>query len=69
MTETAVKTYNTFIWSIAGLLRGDFKPSEYGRIILPLVILRRLDCVLAKTKGEVLPRPKTCPWRSTTSLA
>jgi type I restriction enzyme M protein len=43
-----------FIWSIAELLRGDYKQSEYGRVILPLVVLRRLDCVLADTKAKVL---------------
>jgi type I restriction enzyme M protein len=43
-----------FIWSIADLLRGDYKPSEYGRVVLPLVTLRRLDCVLAPTKAAVL---------------
>ena len=43
-----------FIWSVADLLRGDYKPSEYGRVILPLVTLRRLDCVLAPTKQAVL---------------
>lgn len=44
----------SFIWSVADLLRGDYKPSEYGRVILPLVLLRRLDCVLAPTKDAVL---------------
>jgi type I restriction enzyme M protein len=34
------------IWSLADLLRGDFKQSEYGRIILPFTLLRRLECVL-----------------------
>lgn len=43
-----------FIWSIADLLRGDYKQSDYGKVILPLTILRRLDCVLEKTKVEVL---------------
>jgi type I restriction enzyme M protein len=43
-----------FIWSVADLLRGDYKPYEYGRVILPLVLLRRLDCVLAPTKEAVL---------------
>lgn len=43
-----------FIWSIAELLRGDYKQSEYGRVILPLTVLRRLDCVLADTKAKVL---------------
>lgn len=42
------------IWSVADLLRGDYKQSEYGRVILPLVVLRRLDCVLEPTKPAVL---------------
>ena len=50
-----------FIWSIADLLRGDYKQSEYGRVILPLTVLRRLDCVLEPTKEVVfayLPQTK-----------
>ncbi|WP_395330749.1 class I SAM-dependent DNA methyltransferase [Novosphingobium sp. BL-8H] len=47
-----------FIWSIADLLRGDYKQSEYGRVILPFTILRRLDCVLAPTKDAVLAEYK-----------
>ena len=43
-----------FIWSIAELLRGDYKQSEYGKVILPLTVLRRLDCVLADTKAKVI---------------
>lgn len=43
-----------FIWSIADLLRGDYKQSEYGKVILPLTVLRRLDCVLEPTKKAVL---------------
>jgi len=43
-----------FLWSIADLLRGDFKQSQYGRIILPFTLLRRMECVLAPTKDEVL---------------
>lgn len=42
-----------FIWSVADLLRGDFKQSQYGRIILPFTLLRRLECVLEKTKDAV----------------
>ena len=45
---------SSFIWSVADLLRGDYKQSEYGRIILPFTILRRLDCVLEATKPAVL---------------
>lgn len=43
-----------FIWGIADLLRGDYKQSEYGRVILPLTVLRRLDCVLEPSKAVVL---------------
>ena len=45
---------SALIWSVADLLRGDFKQSEYGRVILPFTVLRRLDCVLAPTKAAVL---------------
>ncbi len=47
-----------FIWSVADLLRGAYKQSEYGRVILPLVVIRRLDCVLEDTKPAVLVRAK-----------
>ncbi|MBP1908331.1 type I restriction-modification system subunit M [Methanolobus bombayensis] len=43
-----------FIWSIADLLRGDYKQADYGKVILPLTVLRRLDCVLEPTKQKVL---------------
>ena len=45
---------SSFIWSIADLLRGDFRPHEYGKFILPFTVLRRLDSVLAPTKAAVL---------------
>ncbi|MFZ1220726.1 MAG: class I SAM-dependent DNA methyltransferase [Chthoniobacterales bacterium] len=45
---------SSFIWSVADLLRGDYRQSEYGRVILPFTILRRLDCVLESTKPGVL---------------
>lgn len=44
----------SFIWSVADLLRGDYKQAEYGRVILPFTVLRRLDCVLEPTKAAVL---------------
>jgi len=58
MTEsrTTINNHAGLIWSIADLLRGDYKQSEYGRVILPLVVLRRLDCVLEPTKKQVLDR-------------
>ena len=51
----------SFIWSVADLLRGDYKQSEYGRVILPLTVLRRLDCVLEPTKEKVLVKAKSLP--------
>lgn len=45
-----------FIWSVADLLRGPYKPAQYGRVILPLTVLRRLDCVLEPTKAKVLAK-------------
>jgi len=43
-----------FIWAVADLLRGDYKPHDYGQVILPLTVLRRMDCVLDPTKEAVL---------------
>jgi type I restriction enzyme M protein len=45
---------SSFIWSVADLLRGDYKQADYGKVILPFTVLRRIDCVLAKTKDAVL---------------
>lgn len=45
---------SAFIWSVADLLRGDYKQSDYGKVILPFTVLRRLDCVLEATKFAVL---------------
>ncbi len=42
------------IWQIADLLRGPYRPPQYERVMLPLVVLRRFDCVLADTKQKVL---------------
>ena len=44
----------SFVWNIAESLRGPFKPSEYGSVVLPFTVLRRLDAVLAETKPTVL---------------
>ncbi len=43
-----------FIWSVADLLRGDYKQSDYGKVILPFTLLRRLECVLEPTRDAVL---------------
>ena len=53
-TPMADTNLSGFIWSVADLLRGDYKQSEYGRVILPFTVLRRLDCVLEPTKEDVL---------------
>ncbi len=45
---------SSFIWSVADLLRSDYKQSDYGKVILPFTVLRRLDCVLEATKDAVL---------------
>lgn len=46
----------SFIWSVADLLRGDYKQADYGKVILPFTVLRRLDCVLDATKDQVLKK-------------
>ena len=45
---------SSLIWSVADLLRGDYKQSEYGKVIMPFTVLRRLDCILEPTKAQVL---------------
>ena len=54
-----IKEQANFIWSIADLLRGNFKQSEYGKVILPFTVLRRFDCILAPSKEEILERNKS----------
>lgn len=54
MTNNNFSQVASFIWSVADLLRGDFKQSQYGRVILPFTLLRRLECVLEASKAEVL---------------
>lgn len=68
MSERAGRPANLagFIWSVAELLRGDYKQSEYGKVILPFTVLRRLDCVLAPTKDAVL---RLCAERANSEAA
>lgn len=47
-----------FIWSVADLIRGPYRPNQYKDVMLPLTVLRRLDCVLESTKDKVLERQK-----------
>jgi type I restriction enzyme M protein len=51
----------SFIWSIAEILRGNYKQSEYGKVVLPFTVLRRLDCVLEPTKQAVLDKAAKLP--------
>ncbi len=60
-TSTRVQNLGSFVWSIAEILRGDFKQSEYGKVILPFVVMRRLDCILEASKPAVLAAEKGLP--------
>lgn len=60
MSDT-IKNHASFIWSVADLLRNDFRASQYGATILPFVALRRLDCVLESTKADVLAAAQSLP--------
>ncbi len=50
------KEIANFIWEICNLLRGPYKRNEYRKVILPLTVLRRFDCLLASTKEQVLAK-------------
>jgi type I restriction enzyme M protein len=62
-SEPLIRNHASFIWSVADKLRGVYKQSEYGRVILPLVVVRRLDCVLEPTKADVLARHESLKGR------
>lgn len=51
--------YASFVWGVADKLRGTYKRHEYGKVILPFVVLRRLDCTLEATKAEVLKKAES----------
>jgi type I restriction enzyme M protein len=56
--QEKIKSLANFIWQVADLLRGEYKRAEYGKVILPLILLRRFDDVLLDTKEEVLRKSK-----------
>src|ERR1017187_7768769 len=56
MSSTSFQQLANFIWSVADLLRGPYRPPQYERVMLPLTVLRRFDAVLAPTKDTVLKR-------------
>ncbi len=56
-----VQSLSAFVWSIAEILHFDFNQSEYGKVILPFVVLRRLDCLLEDTRQAVLDAEQELP--------
>jgi len=58
MTAINFNEKANFIWSVADLLRGPYRPNQYKDVMLPLTVLRRLDCVLESTKAKVLEEYK-----------
>ena len=60
-THPKVQNLGSFVWSVAEVLRGDFRQSEYGKVILPFVVLRRLDCILEDSKDAVLKAANSLP--------
>jgi type I restriction enzyme M protein len=54
----AFKEHGDVIWNIANLLRGPYRPPQYRRVMIPLTVLRRLDCVLEETKDKVVAEHK-----------
>ena len=61
MSSEKINTLSSFTWSIAEILRGDFKRSEYGKVVLPFVVLRRLDCILEPTRDAVVAANASLP--------
>jgi type I restriction enzyme M protein len=54
LSDTTPKNLAAFIWQVADLLRGDYKRADFGKVILPFTVLRRLECVLEPTRDAVL---------------
>lgn len=61
MSKESINNHAALIWAVANILRGPFKPFQYGRIVLPFAILRRLDCVLEATKEAVVETANSLP--------
>ncbi|MGK7872305.1 MAG: N-6 DNA methylase [Xenococcaceae cyanobacterium] len=56
MSAVSFQSLSNFIWSVADLLRGPYRPPQYERVMLPMTVLRRFDCVLELTKPQVLKK-------------
>jgi type I restriction enzyme M protein len=61
VANAEIQSLSGLAWSVAEILRGDFKQSEYGKVVLPFVVLRRLDCILEASKEAVLKAAKALP--------
>lgn len=61
MSSPKLSEYTSSVWGVFELLRGRYKRHEYGQVILPFVLLRRLDCILEPTKAKVLAAIKANP--------
>ena len=61
MSSQSFQSLSNFIWSVADLLRGPYRPPQYERVMLPMTVLRRFDCVLAPTKAKVLAEYRSRP--------
>lgn len=61
MQNAKVRELANFIWQIADTLRGSFKAHDYGKVILPFLVLRRLDCLLANTQDATIEMAATLP--------
>lgn len=68
-TSVNVQEKATLIWAIADLLRGEYKPHEYGRVILPMTVLKRFDDSLKNTKQDVLAKVKELDEKGLTGMA
>ncbi|MBO5567739.1 MAG: type I restriction-modification system subunit M N-terminal domain-containing protein [Clostridia bacterium] len=60
-TPVDVTAESNFIWSIANKLRGSYMPDKYGDVIIPMVIIRRLECTLEPTKQKVVEKFQANP--------
>lgn len=69
MNATQHQNIVGFIWNIANKLRGPYRPPQYRRVMLPLVVLRRLDLVLEHTKDKVLAEHRRCLTKGITGAA
>ena len=56
MSSASFQSLSNFIWSVADLLRGPYRPPQYERVMLPMTVLRRFDSVLEASKPQVLKK-------------